>query len=144
MASIQQLANNLKFLRTITGRTQDDLAAYLNISRQAYSHYETSKRTPDPDTLLRLSSLYHVSVDVLLGIDLTAYSAKFAESAAKFAESGMFMEDSSSYSTKALGEDLCLLQLTKEEAEFITKLRLLPPAEREKFFRLSDIFFHNP
>ena len=35
MASIQQLANNLKFLRTITGRTQDDLAAYLNISRQA-------------------------------------------------------------------------------------------------------------
>ena len=37
MASIQQLANNLKFLRTITGRTQDDLAAYLNISRQAYS-----------------------------------------------------------------------------------------------------------
>lgn len=137
MASIQQLANNLKFLRTITGRTQDDLAAYLNISRQAYSHYETSKRTPDPDTLLRLSSLYHVSVDVLLEIDLTAYSAKFAES-------GMFMEDSSSYSTKALGEDLCLLQLTKEEAEFITKLRLLPPAEREKFFRLSDIFFHNP
>ncbi len=137
MASIQQLANNLKFLRTITGRTQDDLAAYLNISRQAYSHYETSKRTPDPDTLLRLSSLYHVSVDVLLGIDLTAYSAKFAES-------GMFMEDSSSYSAKALGEDLCLLQLTKEEAEFITKLRLLPPAEREKFFRLSDIFFHNP
>ena len=137
MASIQQLANNLKFLRTITGRTQDDLAAYLNISRQAYSHYETSKRTPDPDTLLRLSSLYHVSVDVLLGIDLTAYSAKFAES-------DMFMEDSSSYSTKALGEDLCLLQLTKEEAEFITKLRLLPPAEREKFFRLSDIFFHNP
>ena len=121
----------------MTGRTQDDLAAYLNISRQAYSHYETSKRTPDPDTLLRLSSLYHVSVDVLLGIDLTAYSAKFAES-------GMFMEDSSSYSTKALGEDLCLLQLTKEEAEFITKLRLLPPAEREKFFRLSDIFFHNP
>lgn len=137
MASIQQLANNLKFLRTITGRTQDDLAAYLNISRQAYSHYETSKRTPDPDTLLRLSSLYHISVDVLLGIDLTAYSAKFAEN-------GMFMEDSSSYSTKALGEDLCLLQLTKEEAEFITKLRLLPPTEREKFFRLSDIFFHNP
>lgn len=137
MASIQQLANNLKFLRTITGRTQDDLAAYLNISRQAYSHYETSKRTPDPDTLLRLSSLYHVSVDVLLGIDLTAYSAKFTEN-------GMFMEDPSSYITRAFEEELCLLQLTKEEAEFITKLRLLPPAEREKFFRLSDIFFHNP
>lgn len=136
MASIQHLANNLKFLRTITGRTQDDLAAYLNISRQAYSHYETSKRTPDLDTLLRLSSLYHVSVDVLLGIDLTAHLAKLAEN-------GMFMEDPSSYSTKALEEDACLLRLTKEEAEFITKLRILPPMEREKFFSLSNIFFKN-
>ena len=137
MAGINHLATNLKFLRTMTGRTQDDLAACLSIYRQAYSHYETSKRTPDLDALLCLSDLYHVSVDVLLGVDLTARSA---ESAAK----GMVMEDIPSYGAKASGEEARLFLLTKEEAEFITKLRVLPPSERERLLALSGIFFKNP
>ena len=50
-----QLANNLRFLRTKHKLTQDDLSSLLNISRQAYSNYETSKRTPDLDSLLHIS-----------------------------------------------------------------------------------------
>ncbi len=38
----------------------------LNISRQAYSNYETSKRTPDLDSLLYLSRFYHLSLDTLV------------------------------------------------------------------------------
>ncbi len=139
MASIQYLANNLKFLRTMTGRTQDDLAVLLNISRQAYSNYEAAKRTPGLDTLLRLSALYHVSVDVLLGVDLSAFPTRYAGNA-------IVMEEQPPYGEKGSGyeDDMCLFCLTKEEAEFITKLRVLPPSEREKFFSLSRIFFKNP
>ena len=52
-----QLANNLRHLRKKHGLTQRDLSGMLNISRQAYSNYETGKRTPDLDSLLYLCQL---------------------------------------------------------------------------------------
>ena len=61
-----QLANNLRFLRTKHKLTQDDLSSLLNISRQAYSNYETSKRTPDLDSLLHISRFYRISIDELV------------------------------------------------------------------------------
>ena len=61
-----QLANNLRSLRKKHGLTQKDLSKMLNISRQAYSNYETSKRTPDLDSLLYLSRFYHLSLDTLV------------------------------------------------------------------------------
>lgn len=39
-----QLANNLRFLRTKHKLTQDNISSLLNISRQAYSNYETNAR----------------------------------------------------------------------------------------------------
>ena len=60
-----QLASNLRYLRKKHNLTQDDVSRVLNISRQAYSNYETSNRTPDLDTLICLSSYYHVSLDDL-------------------------------------------------------------------------------
>ena len=59
MANIQ-LAKNLRALRDANNLNQGDLSDMLNISRQAYSNYENSKRTPDLDSLLRLASFYHV------------------------------------------------------------------------------------
>ena len=61
-----QLANNLRHLRKQHELTQKDLSRMLNISRQAYSNYETSKRTPDLDSLLYLSRFYHISLDTLV------------------------------------------------------------------------------
>ena len=61
-----QLANNLRYLRKKHGLTQKDLSKMLNISRQAYSNYETSKRTPDLDSLLYLSRFYHLSLDTFV------------------------------------------------------------------------------
>lgn len=61
-----QLANNLRFLRKLHGLTQDTLSDMLSISRQAYSNYETNKRTPDLDTLLYLARLYKTSLDELV------------------------------------------------------------------------------
>ena len=50
-----QLVENLYRLRKAHHYTQQEISDLLNISRQAYSNYETSKRTPDLDSLIRLS-----------------------------------------------------------------------------------------
>ena len=68
-----QLARNLKYLRLAYGLTQDDLGAFLNISRQAYSNYENLKRSPDLDSLIRLASLYHLSLDDLVSRELSSF-----------------------------------------------------------------------
>lgn len=53
-------------LRKSAGKTQQDLAEYLGISRQAYANYENDTRKPDYETLLKLSEYFSVSVDYLL------------------------------------------------------------------------------
>lgn len=59
--------DRLKFLRNQLGKTQNDIANYLNISRTAYNNYESGIRVPDNDKLIKLADLYSVSVDYLLG-----------------------------------------------------------------------------
>lgn len=61
-----QLAKNLRTLRKTHRLTQIHLATMLNISRQAYSNYENSKRTPDLDALIHLSQIYHITLDQLV------------------------------------------------------------------------------
>ena len=56
MANVQ-LAKNLKILRKKHNYTQQDLSDILNITRQAYSHYEQALREPDLNTLVHLSHL---------------------------------------------------------------------------------------
>lgn len=58
-----QLSNNLRYLRKKHGLTQSRMGEILNISRQAYSNYETSNRTPDLDTILFLADFYKVTLD---------------------------------------------------------------------------------
>jgi transcriptional regulator with XRE-family HTH domain len=43
------------------------LANKLGISRASLSHYETSRREPDYDTINKIASFFKVSVDYLLG-----------------------------------------------------------------------------
>lgn len=48
-------------------RTQKQVAEELGISRARYSHYENSHVQPDNELLQRMSDLYGVTVDYLLG-----------------------------------------------------------------------------
>ncbi|MDE5598728.1 MAG: helix-turn-helix domain-containing protein [Lachnospiraceae bacterium] len=59
-------AKYLQFLRKSHGYTQDDLAQKLNISRQAVSKWETGTTIPDLETLLKLSKLYHITINEIL------------------------------------------------------------------------------
>lgn len=47
---------------------QKQLAQYLNCSQQVYSNYELGQRDIPTEVLIKLSALYHVSTDYILGI----------------------------------------------------------------------------
>lgn len=57
---------NLKTIREKKHVSQQNVADYLGITRQAYSHYEVGRRKPDYETLLKLAEYYDVSVLDLL------------------------------------------------------------------------------
>lgn len=56
----------LRALRESRGDSQQAIADYLGISRQAYSNYETGAREPDFENLLKLGEYFNCSIDYLL------------------------------------------------------------------------------
>ena len=48
--------------------TQKEVAKILNCSQQVYSNYELGQRDIPTDILIKISRLYNVSVDYILGI----------------------------------------------------------------------------
>ena len=67
MANVQ-LKENLRNLRHRHNYTQQQISSRLNISRQAYSNYETGKRIPDIDILIRLADIYGLSLEQLIAL----------------------------------------------------------------------------
>lgn len=59
--------NRLRNLRLEKNESLEVVAKYLNVTIQTVSNYETGKREMNPDTLLKLSNYYNVSIDYLLG-----------------------------------------------------------------------------
>ena len=54
-------------LRTKNGLSQDELAGKVFVTRQAVSRWETGETVPNTETLKRLSDLFCVSINTLLG-----------------------------------------------------------------------------
>ena len=59
-------SNNLQFLRTRQGQTQEQLAELLEVSRQSVSKWESAQSFPEMDTILRICDLYGVDLDTLM------------------------------------------------------------------------------
>lgn len=59
----------LKSLRKKAGLTQKQLAEKLGITSSVVSYYELSERNPSPEILVKLSRIFHVTTDYLLGIE---------------------------------------------------------------------------
>ena len=66
-----QLSKNLRFKRKEIHLRQEDLSDMLSISRQAYSNYETGKRAPDLEILIKLCDFYHLSLDEMVNSTLS-------------------------------------------------------------------------
>ena len=62
----QTLSEYLKQLRKSRHYRQEDIASYLHISRQTYSHYETGRIKPSINVLHQLAKFYGVSADDIL------------------------------------------------------------------------------
>ncbi|MCM1048616.1 MAG: helix-turn-helix domain-containing protein [Clostridiales bacterium] len=62
-----QLAENLKHYRKKKGLSQEKVAEYMNVSRQAVTKWEANSSRPSSDNLIKLAALLEVNVDTLLG-----------------------------------------------------------------------------
>ena len=58
----------LKELRTNAGLTQAQLGSLIGVTKSVVSFYELQERSPSPDVLIKLSQIFHVSTDYLLGL----------------------------------------------------------------------------
>ena len=58
-------------LRTAKNLSQEELAERLNVSRQSVSKWETDASVPDLDKLVKLSEIFEVSLDQLVGREVT-------------------------------------------------------------------------
>lgn len=59
--------NNIRNLRDDSGKTQQELADYLNVKQTTYSKYELGKINIPIEVFIKLADYYNVSVDYLLG-----------------------------------------------------------------------------
>ena len=58
----------IRDLREMANKTQREVSTELNCSQQVYSNYELGQRDIPTYVLIKLSKLYNVSVDYILGL----------------------------------------------------------------------------
>ena len=61
-----EIGKKLKSARVQSGMTQENVAERINVSRQTISNWENEKSYPDIISVIELSNLYSISLDVLL------------------------------------------------------------------------------
>ena len=65
-----EFREQLMELRKQRGWSQEQLGAKIGVTRQTVSKWETGDTTPELAKLIELSSLFEISVDRLIGIDI--------------------------------------------------------------------------
>lgn len=61
-----EIGRKINQLRKLSGMTQEQLAEKLNVSRQTVSKWESGGTSPDLDSVIKVSRIFHVSLDDLL------------------------------------------------------------------------------
>ena len=61
------VGENIIFLRKRNGLTQEALSERINVSRQTVAKWERGESEPDCSSLMRLASLFDVTIDSLVG-----------------------------------------------------------------------------
>ena len=75
------LGETIYRLRTKAGMSQDALAGALDVSRQSVSKWENNAAVPDLDKLIKLSEVFGVTLDELVGREAPAPAAPAAPTA---------------------------------------------------------------
>lgn len=69
------IGTNLKLLRKHFGNSQEEMASLLKLTRSSYSGYENNVAEPSISTMVLLSEVYGISLDIILKKDLSKLSA---------------------------------------------------------------------
>lgn len=64
------LKHKIKELRLLKGLKQEDIASTLGVSQGTYNNWETGRRKPELETILKIADFYDVGLDFLFGRDL--------------------------------------------------------------------------
>lgn len=67
--NIVNFGEKLRELRLQKGLTQQQLGTQIGVTKSVISFYELQERTPSPDILVKLATVFHVTTDYLLGIE---------------------------------------------------------------------------
>jgi len=65
--NLEQIAYNIKFFRDQCGWTQKELAEQIMLSRSVVAKWENHSATPDIESLIKLSNVFNISIDHLVG-----------------------------------------------------------------------------
>ena len=108
------IASAFRSMRTGRGLTQAEMAAFLEISTPAYSHYERGDRIPDMVNLIKVSHLFCINISYLLLLSCIDAARKNG-----YSTSDVF---------RAYGHGQTL---PEEEAEILSSCSKLSPENRE-------------
>lgn len=135
------LGNRIKQLRISRGLTQRDLANFLNISNTTLSQYESGKRQPSNQVLLKLGEYFNVSVGYLLGSEKeqSAFSTQVSspensdieDILAKLEEADGLMLYGSPLSDEARASIVAAMKLGMEAAKAKNKEKFTPKKYRK-------------
>ena len=67
---MSKISSNIKHLRQLKKWSQEQLANALNSTRARIGSYEEERCDPPVETLIKISNLFHVSIDALVKCDL--------------------------------------------------------------------------
>ncbi|MDR6845732.1 XRE family transcriptional regulator [Flavobacterium granuli] len=68
------ISDNLKWLRSKRNLSQQEVADGMTLPLDRYKKYEYGKNTPPAETLVIISRYYHISIDLILTVDLRKIS----------------------------------------------------------------------
>lgn len=71
------LGSKIQELRKEKGLSQEKVSEKLEVSRQAISKWELDEAMPDTDNLIKLSNLFDISLDELVGKEKDSNSESF-------------------------------------------------------------------
>ena len=80
----------LRELRKFNNMTQEELSLKMGISAAAVGLYEQGRRNPDNETLIKLASIFDVSIDYLLGFEDVAKTLSYGGSDEKIIKADDF------------------------------------------------------
>lgn len=121
------LGEVLKELREFQGYTQKEVSTQLNITSQAYSNYETNKRSPDMEMTRKIAQFYGKTIDQLIECRYTRQ-----------------IEDSRNYAAnrslyRGVSDTGIVIPMTGKQAKMVTDILSLPPEQQDACQKLIEL-----